>query len=168
MSCQAGSRPSCTHIAQFNNSLSQPFSILPKPRLVEFLPFFESQFASVGPGCVGGERDTSGSGSGRGGDPFFQETPDTFTMWASGRRHVQGGMAVSLQLRPRHDGIRKMWEFLLPTEVRIWAGLAHTRTHTPNKNPNPSSTNQTKPNPHFNLRTRWCWRRAWSRARPRR
>lgn len=83
-------------------------------RLAEFLPFLHEQFAYVGPGRVGGEQDAPSPN----GDPFFQETPDSFTLWCSGRRHVQGGMAVSLHLRPRHDGIKKMWEFLLPTEVR--------------------------------------------------
>ena len=57
-------------------------------RLADFLPFLREQFAYVGPGCVGGEREADPTAA---ADPFFQETPDTFRLWASGRRHVEVG-----------------------------------------------------------------------------
>lgn len=59
-----------------------------KSRLADFLPFLREQFAYVGPGCVGGEREADPTAA---ADPFFQETPDTFRLWASGRRHVEVG-----------------------------------------------------------------------------
>lgn len=89
-------------------------------RLAEFLPYFRSQFAYVGPGCVGGEdaTTTTKAAAADAADPSFQVTPHRFRLWASGRRHVRDGMAVTLQLRPRHDGLLKLWELLLPSEVR--------------------------------------------------
>lgn len=71
-------------------------------RLAEFLPYFRSQFAYVGPGCMGGETAAATD------DPLFEETPNCFRLWCSGRRHLQGGMAVTLRCPPRHDVLRRM------------------------------------------------------------
>lgn len=63
------------------------------------------------------------------------------------QKQIQGGMAVTLKLRPRHDGLRKLWEFLLPVEVRTHDEDATINYRSPHKHPAP--TDNPTPIPYF-------------------
>lgn len=109
--------------------------------LKEFEGLFREQFAHVGPGCVSGMDGNGGWGNGssleeegekeahngeeKKGLVMHKDSNSSFQLWASGRRHVPRGMAITLDLQKRHDLFTKLWERFFPSEdvITLEAGL---------------------------------------------
>ncbi|EWM26962.1 coiled-coil domain-containing protein 47 [Nannochloropsis gaditana] len=87
------------------------------------------QFAYVGPGSEVG-REGSQPAEGRPGKEedlvAFKEANACFQFWASGRRHLPRGMAITVDLQPRQDLLHVLRARVLPGEdsVTLEAGLS--------------------------------------------